>query len=779
MAKIRHDADGFLTGEAVDMGRILGVWDEMGDDLREIRRVLTQHGGVGRSVTPAYRARSPVAADVSGLSVNDTFAAMREARKAISRAAAKPAVRDSRGRFVATNKGDAPTSPKGGEAGGSGGREGGQAAEEGRIRAFADRLVGAVRESGSGMEEADPTVKAFNEVARPLARGYEVMGGGKEKRQEGLLRRIYSTLTGFRKEETGFSKAANKTLKNIQDKAPESPAGAAGGGLFGGVMSKLPSIGGVLSGAGSGILGMGRGLAGAGKGLLRRVPLLGTLLAGASAVSDIFDTETDDSLTRREKDGRDGKAVGGFAGSFGGMLAGAKLGAAVGTLAGPIGTAIGGVVGGAAGMFFGDQAGQIMGETVGGWVSDLREADIPGKITSAWDSTTDFVKKGWSSAVDRISEGWAGLQKAGKSAVDWAGGKLDSANSMVRDATGVDVKAGISTAKAKALELGGQAVDGVKAGAQWVAENTTVGRGVAKVASGAQAAGNWILGQTSKLFESGKGGAGTVSSGKGDFGGASYGTYQLSSTQGTLQNFLKSSKYGDQFAGLKPGSPEFNAKWKEVAAADPEFGSSQHDFIKSSHYDPAMSKLKEGGIDLSGRGAAVQDALWSTSVQFGAGNSKKGAVSMFQKALGGKDLASMSDQDIVSAVQDYKIANNDKLFASSSDAVRAGTANRAKSEKSRLLALAANGDAQPAVAAAPQAVAGVAAPAVPTVASTSVAPVSVAPAVPTVPEAPQVAVPVASNGSARPVQVAVKAPDAGQDLRERGIAHVVTGGLSG
>ncbi|WP_157129848.1 hypothetical protein [Burkholderia pseudomallei] len=48
----------------------------------------------------------------------------------------------------------------------------------------------------------------------------------------------------------------------------------------------------------------------------------------------------------------------------------------------------------------------------------------------------------------------------------------------------------------------------------------------------------------------------------------------------------------------------------------------------------------------------------------------------------------MSDEQIVSAVQDYKLANNDRLFANSSAAVRAGTAKRANAEKAKLLALA-------------------------------------------------------------------------------------------
>lgn len=192
---------------------------------------------------------------------------------------------------------------------------------------------------------------------------------------------------------------------------------------------------------------------------------------------------------------------------------------------------------------------------------------------------------------------------------------------------------------------------------------------------------DWLLGKSVQHFESGKAGAGAVSTGRGDAGGASYGTYQLSSTRGTLQKFLRSSGYGDQFAGLRPGTPEFNAKWKEIAAKDPNFGKAQHSFIKRTHYDPQMRALQKAGIDLSKRGAAVQDSIWSTSVQFG------GSTSLVKAALRGKDVSKMSDEEIVSAIQDYKIANNDSLFKSSSAAVRAGTLRRAKAEKAQLVAM--------------------------------------------------------------------------------------------
>lgn len=831
---LKHDAQGFLVGDPIDIGRAFAVLDDIRDDVRAIRNAVigaseASGGGMANHsptplvsvrgdmeeadpavkasawrserATPAIPARRygdeipallrkaviPVrgqpekeaqAAAKSG--VAETVA--RPARKT-AQAVAKPAGRDGRGRFTKSSDG----------------------ADEGALRSIADRIVGAVVESSGGMEEADPAVKAFNEVAQPMARGYEMFSGrNKEKGQEGWLRRIYSSITGFRKEETAYSKATNKSLKALEEK-PEANGGGDGGGLLGmmsGLLSKIPVIGpmlaggaGMMGGAGKGLMGAGKGMLGAGKGMLRRIPLLGALIGGVGAASDIYSSETDDSLTRRQKDENAGKAVGGFAGSVGGMLAGAKLGAMAGAIGGPIGVAIGGVLGGAVGMFFGDQAGQIIGDTVGGWVSDLREADIPGKIVGAWEATTDFLKKGWDGALEKLSDAWKGIKDAGSQAAQWASDKANAANNFIKEKTGVDVKGAAvavkekavevgtkavdkgkevaQATKEKAVEVGGQAVDGVKKGAEWAADNTTVGKGVAKAWDGAKTAGNWVIGQTSKMFESGKGGAGTVSSGKGDFGGASYGTYQLSSSQGTLQKFLKGSKYGDQFAGLQPGSPEFNAKWKEVAKSDPEFGNSQHDFIKASHYDPQIDKLKKGGIDLSGRGAAVQDAVWSTSVQFG-GNS-----SLIEKSLKGKDTSSMSDADIVSAIQDYKVANNDKLFASSSAGVRAGTAKRATDEKTRLLALAGQDTATTAVASQQAPTSPIASPAAPVVASISAPPISVAPTAPTIAEAPPITIPMASADTKKAAAVSAPAQDAGQDLKDRRIAHIVTGGFSG
>jgi peptidoglycan hydrolase-like protein with peptidoglycan-binding domain len=200
---------------------------------------------------------------------------------------------------------------------------------------------------------------------------------------------------------------------------------------------------------------------------------------------------------------------------------------------------------------------------------------------------------------------------------------------------------------------------------------------------------SWHLGQTSEHYETGGRGPGGIARTPGDPGGPSYGLSQFALNTGSLQEYLDHSRYAAAFKGLELGSPAFDAKWREVAKDDSTgFAQDQHDFTKSQFYDVQNARLRADGLDLSQRGAAVQDALWSTSVQF------RGLTpSIFEKGLEEKfgkdcDLSKLSDKDIVSAVQDYKIAHNDHLFHRSSAAVKASVLERAKEEKTDLLNLA-------------------------------------------------------------------------------------------
>lgn len=127
------------------------------------------------------------------------------------------------------------------------------------------------------------------------------------------------------------------------------------------------------------------------------------------------------------------------------------------------------------------------------------------------------------------------------------------------------------------------------------------------------------LGDSVKEFESGKRGVGSVSSGVNDPGGVSYGTYQFSSAKGTAGEFIASpegKKYAPEFAGLAPGSAEYSAKWKELAARDPDgLHQAEKEFIYRTHYLPQAQRAADKGLDMNN--PAVQDAVWSGTVQHG------------------------------------------------------------------------------------------------------------------------------------------------------------------
>lgn len=700
---------------------------------------------------------------------------------------------------------------------------------------LAGKIASAVKDAEEGLQETDPTIKAIQEVATPLARGYESLFKSDESEESSWLKKIFKSFTRFRKDDQKANKATDKRLKAIEKK-DLNVSGKNSGSIFDGLKGL---VSGGAGGVGGGLLAGLPKLLGAG---IKKIPLIGGAITSLMAAFSIYKDENDTTLTDTEKRKRHGKNIGGAAGGIAGMVGGAKLGAAIGALGGPIGSAIGAAVGGIAGGFFGDSAGSIIGEKIGSFTNTLIAADIPGKISGVWTSFTDSLRGTWDDVTGKMRTKWdevtaslsnlwekitapftAAKEKVEK-VVDSAKEKAIEAgnqvNNFVKDKTGFDIKASASALAEKA----GEKVDFVKKKASHYFKKTrsllfgdpqttvdkdskydfeddlkntknpygidkktkydfqpenksfldrakekisAIGNFAKNKTFLGSAASNWQLGETSKRFESGRGGAGTVSSGKGDFGGASYGTYQLASKTGTLSKFLKSSGYGKHFEGMQAGTKEFNQKWKELAANDPEFGNAQHEFIKNTHYDVAMQKLGKNGIDLSNRGRAVQDALWSTSVQFGAG----GASNMFKKVLKGKDVSQLSDSEIVTLLQDYKIQNNDRLFGSSSASVRAGTLNRAQAEKAKLLNLAANDvkgeSSNPAIASAvqaPPAVKAASAP-IPQIEAKKPEPA------PTVPSS------VATNTKPK-VQTVRLEEEVGQDVGDRRIAHIVTGGFA-
>ncbi|RKH11879.1 LysM peptidoglycan-binding domain-containing protein [Corallococcus sp. CA053C] len=205
-------------------------------------------------------------------------------------------------------------------------------------------------------------------------------------------------------------------------------------------------------------------------------------------------------------------------------------------------------------------------------------------------------------------------------------------------------------------------------------------------------AGGGELGGLSRKYEAR--GPGTVSTGKGDHGGVSYGSYQFASANGSAQSFVNSLKksnpdYYSALSGSKPGSEAFSNAWKQLAAKDPKgFDKAQHDYIKATHYDVGAANIKKAtGIDLNTRSAALRDVAWSTSVQHGPG----AADDIFKKALAGRDPSKVSDEQLIKDIYAERGRTNASgtlvHFSSNSKSVQEGVANRFKSEVKDALAL--------------------------------------------------------------------------------------------
>ncbi len=129
------------------------------------------------------------------------------------------------------------------------------------------------------------------------------------------------------------------------------------------------------------------------------------------------------------------------------------------------------------------------------------------------------------------------------------------------------------------------------------------------------------LGALSARYETSGRGPGTVSTGRGDAGGVSYGSYQLASQLGRPEEFLgqEGHRWALEFGQAKSGTPVFSRIWKAIASREPEdFQSAQHAFIKRTHYDVQIAHVRKAtGIDLDRWSNAVRDAVWSTAVQHG------------------------------------------------------------------------------------------------------------------------------------------------------------------
>jgi len=243
------------------------------------------------------------------------------------------------------------------------------------------------------------------------------------------------------------------------------------------------------------------------------------------------------------------------------------------------------------------------------------------------------------------------------------------------DSKQVDTTAGTST---------GATVAGVAAAAVVGAAAGALGGALAE----------FVLGTLSAKYETGGRGPGTVSTGAGDRGGVSYGSYQMASKLGVATRFVKQDGFPwlTDFQNLAAGSADFTACWKRIAKNEPDaFQKCQHDFIKKTHYDLLVAKIiSEDGLDVNTRSHALQDVVWSTAVQHG------GASSIVHKALARVKVDKTDpsfDEQLIRAIYaergKTKADGSLVYFSKNSPNVQKGVANRFKSELKDALAMLA------------------------------------------------------------------------------------------
>ncbi|MDO9271378.1 MAG: hypothetical protein Q7T96_19925 [Methylobacter sp.] len=757
---LQSDSQGFLIGNVVgDISRAYDQLKQIKIDVRDIKRSLlgavanVRDNSHSRSSSGGSNARNRGSSASGQSSAGNSGVATPNRPRSSSTSSSVFPPESPGGTVIPNGRGRDASGRFSGNAESTATINNDDRKSQGIISGFTDRIATAVKASAAGAEDADPTIKAFQEVAEPMRRGYEIFTGGSGgDKKERWYKKIFKELNLFRKDESVFNRAANRSLRNIEDNPGGSSSGGSGGGFLGGT-------GALMLGA---------------KALLRKVPILGALLGGIDAFGDVSSNEDDNTLTRGEKDKRNGKSIGGAVGTFGGMMAGAKLGVMAGSFGGPIGAAIGGVVGGVAGLFFGDQAGQVIGEKAGEWTTELRDADIPGKIIGAWNTTTDAIKSGWDGALKLMSDTWSKAKDA-----------ANAVNDFVKEKTGVDVKAEVKNAHQNLVnftaneiipplaDLTNKGVDKLKQGADWVGENTTVGRGMGYIKGLLRTEGK------TRVYDKGNGSTeiregGTVAwrnnnpgNLKFEYAGSADKTVKskrtkeqaLLSAQNAYDGVVDLDQWGNAIFNTEDAGRDAKAKLltkkhgnKTIEEMLSKYAVSDYSGKADTQaYAAGIHKLAASrGLDLKGK-----KILDLNPDEFGA------LMDGMKKVEGFKE-GKVSIEKPETAVANAEPEAAPAMPSITDDPTQGGRYNAINANYMPLYHQLAAGPVNTQVQTA----------------STSMPKVPTFAPPPPIAEAPPIIQPLGSDLN-RSISVNMPAPDVGQDVRDRGIAHIVTGGMSG
>jgi len=199
------------------------------------------------------------------------------------------------------------------------------------------------------------------------------------------------------------------------------------------------------------------------------------------------------------------------------------------------------------------------------------------------------------------------------------------------------------------------------------------------------------LGALSAKHESGSKGSAAI--GWDSTGGTSYGTYQLASRTGTFERFLRwvstQGPIGQEVARrLRTAGGPFDTgstrgavpnEWRKLAI-EGKLDGLEHEYIKISHYEPALRALSPEIQNIVEGSKALQDVLWSTAVQHGPA----GAVKIFSRAFAETSKSGSFSPDVF-IKEIYK--RRGEKFPSSAPNVQASVRKRFREEATTAVAM--------------------------------------------------------------------------------------------
>lgn len=790
---IKSDSFGFLVGHPADWGEALKLWAGIRQDVRDIHRALSGTAAAAkratsegaRTVNAVPRSRGVDVArvvQVTTKAIAQPTAPLKTAtvsKEVLRSALIGAAQRDAKGRFISATRAVTPNAPNSTLGNQEQSRD-----SRGKFDGAASRLavpgrIGAMGSIASNAIErapdVDPSIAAAKEVSAivsPIGRGFGKMfgSGSEEKKKMVWIKRLWMDLRGLRREETEFNKASLRKLAAIEKK----PVAGGGGGLFNFLpkMPKIPALAGIGAFLAKTLLKGGKGLFGLGKGLLRRVPLLGGLLAGGSALASMFggdDPEKSPEENRRDRFSGGGRGIGGL------------IGGGLGLFLGPIGAVIGGMLG------------ERLGEMFGEWLSTFDWEEIGGKISATWEAGVKKFSDGWDAITGFFKDKFDVAKNAANAVKDSAIDAGNVANDYVKEKTGVDVKANVVNA---ATAVKNTAVAAVETVDKHVVKPVTAAAGavanygqerVVKMAVPVgrlvnerwQAAKDYLVGGASSAgvdpgvvaqiahFESGfnKDAAPIQKSGKKLSSAHGYGQF----LDGTWTDMI--NKYGGKYG--VDGAGKLSKQDAEKYRSDPKI---QAGMLAEFTRENVEKGRKFGGTDDAANVYAYHNLGDGDAGRILKAVKNNPETSVRDALVGGRKVGD-SERLRIEAV----IKNNKSLYGDGTISAGAAYSNMGiKMRAGEFFAQDARAmqaqSAIPSLAATPKASA------VPNISAVPNVPTTYAVAkMPDIPDMSAISSTTQLNSKPSNASVTVVAPksDVGQDVRDRGIAHVVTGGMSG